>query len=136
MPLGLDDKVHASPHLGLLGDLKEPLDSRPCYLLFLYPWARPSSVLFIEVFVQFGDWERELSFLLPSRLLTLMFTAPELSVAPRALPLPADSKLTASIGLRTIWDLSCTQSLHCPLPSSTYSLPRNQQAGHWLDFLK
>lgn len=61
------------------------------------------TVLFIEVFVQYGTGERELiASCPPVTLFTLMFTAPQFSIASRAPPLPANGELTVSIGLRPI----------------------------------
>lgn len=39
-----------SPIQGILGELKEPVGSRP--LLFIHPWAMPSSNNVIYLFVQ------------------------------------------------------------------------------------
>lgn len=41
---------------GSLESFRSLLASGPVNLLSIHPWAVPSSVLFIEVFVQLGDW--------------------------------------------------------------------------------
>lgn len=88
---------------GVSGEFQEPVSPRPCYLLFIHPWAMPSSVLFIEVFVQYGTGERELiASCPPVTLFTLMFTAPQFSIASRAPPFPANGEPTVSTGLGPI----------------------------------
>lgn len=47
-----------SPIQGILGELKEPVGSRP--LLFIHPWAMPSSNNVIYLFVHYGNWREGL----------------------------------------------------------------------------
>ena len=49
------------------GEFQEPVGPRPCHLLSIHPWAVPSSVLFIEVFVQYGAWGEGAHCLPPTR---------------------------------------------------------------------
>lgn len=73
----------------------------------------------------------------PVTLFTLMFTAPQFSIASKALPLPANGELTVSTGLRPIEDQRLySKSLPPASFSSICSLPWNQQAGFQLHFLK
>lgn len=53
-----------NPHPGISGEFQEPVGPRP--LLSIHPWAKPSSVLFIEVFVQYRDWSEGAHCLLPA----------------------------------------------------------------------
>lgn len=49
------------------GEFQEPVGPRPCHLLSIHPWAVPSSVLFIEVFVQYRAWGEGAHCLPPTR---------------------------------------------------------------------
>lgn len=75
------------------------------------------TVLFIEVFIQKGGCRESLPA--PALVALLMFTAPRLSIASRALSFPADGELTVFIGLRTLQDWR----LHtrAPQPASSFS---------------
>lgn len=53
-----------SPIQGILGELKEPLGSRP--LLFIHPWAMPFSKNVIYLFVQYRNWREGAYCLLPT----------------------------------------------------------------------
>lgn len=64
-----------------------------------------------------------------------MFTAPKLSIAFRALPLPAtpcQHELTVSTGLRTIWDQRLHSKSLQPLSFSLFYLLTALESTGWL----
>lgn len=87
-----------SPIQGILGELKEPVGSRP--LLTFHPSLGNAIFKPCYLFVC-SVWELERGLIAscpPVTLFTLMFTASKLSMASRAPPLPAKGELTVSIG--------------------------------------